>query len=279
MKTAMQPFTTHGQPSPDAPRPTTVRERPLLRPLPQVMDEASTHSSMLHTRSNSELGSRWIYYQQPVRNYLKGLGCSEQDLDDLTHDTLIKLQTYIILNYDSQRPFRPYFKAAIRNFYFDRLRAGSTTQRPVVDSRGADEDSQILVDGLLQYARQVYEHFAIEALPQLSHGVAMLHAWLMDDLTQEELARRWQLSDRQVRTLIARAADALTAWMQTKINQDDLASLAQLASRQGISLDLEVAGIRSLFSHLSKRKRIRVLMVLALIYRDGVNAIQPGQIE
>jgi RNA polymerase sigma factor (sigma-70 family) len=264
-----------------APEIRVDRTRPLpvhpLLGIPQVMDDASTHSSILRTRTGACSTSKWIYYQQPVRNYLKGLGCTDQDLDDLTHDTLIKLQTHIILNYEPSRPFRPYFKAAIRNFYFDRLRVKASLRQPPTERPGAAaaEDPDILAAGLMEYARQVYEHFAIDARPEVVDGVHMLHGWLIDDLTQEELAKRCGLSDRQVRTQIGRAADALTTWMQAKVNEEDLATLADLARRQGISLDLEVAGIRGLFSHLSKRKRIRVLLVLALIYRDS---LQPGAV-
>src|SRR5579862_9125353 len=130
---------------------------------PQVMDDASTHSSMLGAPGAVDASSSWVYYQQPVRNYLRGLGCCEQDLDDLTHDALIKLQTSIILNYDPQRPFRPYLKAVIRNIFFDRLRA-LAPGRPVCRfAPRADEESRVLADGLLEYARQIYEHFAIDA--------------------------------------------------------------------------------------------------------------------
>jgi DNA-directed RNA polymerase specialized sigma24 family protein len=236
---------------------------------PQVMDDASTHGPMLSSQSPVDASSRWIYYQQPVRNYLKGLGCSPQDLDDLTHDSLIKLQTSIILNYDPQRPFRPYFKAVIRHVLFDRLRSLAPGRAAVGTAPRADEESHVLVDGLLEYARQIYEHFALDAPPTVAAGVGMLHAWLIQDLGQDELAGRWSLSARQIRTQIGRAADALSAWMQDRIHPRDLVSLATIANRQGIDLDLGMADIRGLFTHISKRKRIRALMILALIYRKS----------
>jgi DNA-directed RNA polymerase specialized sigma24 family protein len=235
--------------------------------LPQIMDEASTHGPMLSSQSADDASSRWTYYQQPVRNYLKGLGCSPQDLDDLTHDSLIKLQTSIILNYDPQRPFRPYFKAVIRHVLFDRLRSLAPARAAGGTAPRADEESHVLVDGLLEYARQIYELFALDAPRPVAAGVGMLHAWLIQDQGQDALAGRWNLSARQIRTQIGRAADALSAWMQDRIHHQDLASLAAIARRQGIELDLGMADIRGLFTHISKRKRIRALMILALIYR------------
>lgn len=258
---------------------------------PDHMNDASTHSSMLRPNgSRAEHG--WLYYQKPVRNYLRGLGCGDQDVDDLTHEILIKLQTYIVLNYNPSRPFRPYFKTAIRHFYFSHLRGrGGQGGRQVAMTPGIagaacaseaeEEESQagedVLAAGLLDYARQMYDHFAAEASAAHEVGIQMLQAWMLGGLKQEQLATRWKLTDRQVRTHIGRAADELARWMQERLHADDLAALAALAKDKGVTLDLELADIRGLFSHLSRQKRLRALLILSLIYKreSGTTAGTP----
>ncbi len=90
---------------------------------------------------------------------------------------------------------------------------------------------------------------------------------MLGGLKQEQLATRWKLTDRQVRTHIGRAADELARWMQERLHADDLAALATLAKDKGVVLDLEMADIRGLFSHLSRQKRLRALLILSLIYK------------
>lgn len=246
--------------------------------LPQNMNDASTHSSMLRDRQRRS-GDAWLYYQRPVENYLRGLGCDEQDIEDLTHEILIRLQTYVLLHYNPANPFRPYLKATIRNFYFSHLRSrphaaalvedpaaksnhGSTELRPPKPADDADP-----ADVLIEYARQVYDQFAAEAGVKSRPGIQMLHAWMIGGGTQEQLATAWKLSDRQVRAHMSRAADDLTAWMQDRLNPDDLSELVALARRKGVNIELNVGTIRGLFNHLSKQKRLQVLLVLSLIHR------------
>jgi len=229
---------------------------------PEHMDEASTFSSLLRG------GEGWLYYRQPVQNYLRGLGCQDQDVEDLCHEILIKLQTYIVLNYDPTRSFRPYFKAAIRNFYFNHLRTIGVGTRETPDLAQDAPPEDPLTDGLADYARQVYEIFARDADPQIAKGIDMLHAWIIDDVRQDELARQAKLTPRQVRNHIGQAADALALWMGDRVNADDIADLAAQARRQGLAFDLGPTGLRGLFSHASREKRVRTLLILALIYRD-----------
>ncbi len=248
---------------------------PCVRPgVPEHMDDASTRSSMLRGERTDRRDASWLYYHQPVQNYLRGLGCPAQDIDDLCHEILIKLQTSIVLNYDSSRPFRPYFKAAIRNLYFSHLRAHPRADaKPVEDlaaarADDADDPPESFPYSLAEYARQVYDLFAGEAAPHLATGIAMLHAWVIDGVKQGELAAAANLTDRQVRNLLCQAADALAQWMQDKLHREDLDELAGLARRKGIILDLGSGGYRDLFSHMSRRKRTRALMILAIIYRQ-----------
>ena len=245
--------------------------RLMQRTGPQRMDDAVTDPDMLRG-GDLPLPSRvrWIYYEKPVRHYLSGLGCAAQDLDDLTHEILIRLQSVIVDKYDPARPFRPYFKAAIRNCYFKHLRrrnrdAARLDAEP--EAPAADEPGEALLQVLPEYARDVYERFTESAEPHLLPGVRMLHGWIILGAKQESLAHAWGLTTRQVRTHIARAADALANWMQARINSDDLDDLVRLAHLQGVSVDLGLANVRGLFSHLSKRKRIRVLLILAIIYK------------
>ncbi len=231
------------------------------------MDDASTHSSMLRGERR-DASSTWLYYQKPVQNYLRGLGCRDQDIDDITHDVLIRLETHILLNYDPSRPFRPYFKTAVRNFYFSHLRARSPSADAAlaVDARSERKDDSSDLAGLVEYAEQAYDHFALEAPAELATGIKMLQSWVLEGHKQEQLAAQWKLTDRQVRTHLANAADALAEWMSKRINPSDLEELVQAAS--GTGGDASAENLRTLFTHLSKQKRMRTLWLLALIYRQ-----------
>jgi DNA-directed RNA polymerase specialized sigma24 family protein len=240
--------------------------------LPQRMSEASTHSSMLRGRRS---GEAWLYYRRPVEQYLRGLGCAEQDREDLTHEILIRLQTFVLLHYDPAQPFRPYLKATIRNFYFGHLRsrprATALAEEPA--ARPPDDASEVPPsddgldpnEALLEYARQMYDQFAAEAGPR--PGIRMLHAWMLGGDKQDRLAAAWKMSARQVRAHLASAADELAAWMRSRLNPDDLAQLVALARRKGVNIDLKPGTIRGLFNHLSKQKRLQALLVLSLIHQ------------
>jgi DNA-directed RNA polymerase specialized sigma24 family protein len=241
--------------------------------LPERMDNAVTHGSTLKQDPAAWARSRWLYYQNPIRNYLKGLGCPPEDLDDLLHDLLIRLQTYIILHYDPARPFRPYLKKAIRSFYFNHLQERRRPHLPprAVVPEGPDP-VELLNAGLVEYARKVYECFAVAAEPALQPGIAMLAEAVIRGARQEELAQAHGISGRQVRSHLMRAADALTAWMEERIHREDLIALAERARRMGVKADLQIGSIRSLFSYLSREKRTRALLALALIHRHHADA-------
>lgn len=234
--------------------------------LPFDMKEASTHSTLMQADAESK---RWLYYQKPVRNYLVGLNCPEQDLDDLTQEVLMRLQTHIMTRYNSDRPFRPYFKAAIRNLYFNHLRHKRAEEKAYASDREsghlAEDD---LMEGLRDYARQVYEIYRDDAPPNIQTGVKMLHAWIIDDMKQSDLARAWSLTERQVRTHMNRAADHLARWMQRRINLDDLKSLAALGG-DSMHVSGALSSFRGLFHHISQRKRKRVMLILSAIYRKN----------
>lgn len=245
---------------------------------PARIDEASTYSSMLRDPMQVRPTPMLLYYYQPVQAYLRGLGCPENDVEDLTHELLIKLQTSILISYRPDRPFRPYFKAAIRNFYFSHLR-GPRPSRPEPDEAAesdgpASDPSDILINGLLDFARQVYDQFAANAAPGLQPGIRLLQTWLMNGARQEDMAKQSGMSTRQVRTYLGRAADTLSDWLSQRLNAGDLDKLADLARAKGVRVDLAVSDIRSLFSHLSKHKRTRALLVLSLIARGDLAALE-----
>lgn len=243
---------------------------------PERMDHAITHGSTLTQDREAWARSRWLYYENPIRNYLKGLGCPPSDLDDLVHDLLIRLQTYIILRYDPSRPFRPYLKKAIRSFYFNHLQE---LRRPPPRRRAATADGpdpmELLNAGLVEYARKVYGCFAMAAEPRLRTSIAMLADAVIHGRRQEELAQAHRLSERQIRSHLMRAADALTTWMEERIHREDLDALAERANRLGVKADLHIASIRDLFSYLSREKRTRALLALALIHRNHADIPDP----
>ncbi len=248
--------------------------------LPEKMDSAITHGSTLKLDPEAWARSRWLYYENPIRNYLKGLGCPAEDLDDLVHDLLIRLQTYIILRYDPSRPFRPYLKKAIRSFYFNHLqerRKPSLGPRP--ETPEGPDPMDLLNAGLVEYARKVYKCFAIAAEPRLLTSISMLADAVIHGARQEQLAHQHDISERQVRSHLMRAADALTAWMEERIHREDLDALAARAQRLGVKADLQIDSIRSLFSYLSREKRTRALLALALIHRNQSDLIEPVLVD
>jgi len=241
------------------------------------MDEADTRSSMLLEARAERADEKWLYYREPVQRYLRGLGCAEQDLEDLTHDILVRLHTYIVAGYDRSRAFRPYFKTAIRNLYFDHLR---THPKPeTLDSSAAVAEERLEdrdLAPLVAYARIVYGQFAGEVTGQDAKDCTLLHAWLVEGVTQDEMARRRGQTGRHMRKCLGRAADRLAEWMHARMNDGDLADLATLARRHGADLDLRGNALRDLFRHLSQAKRMRVLVVLAYLHRqrptDGIGS-------
>jgi DNA-directed RNA polymerase specialized sigma24 family protein len=240
--------------------------------LPETMEEASTQSSMLREAANRHGPRSWTYYEKPVRNYLRSLGCRDQDLGDLTNDILIRLQTHLLTNYDASRPFRPYFKMAVRNFYFSHRRETVMDRRMLASDeleQVSDKSTDLPLSGLLEYAEQAYDVFAADASVELAAGIQLLQQWLISGKTQDMLAAFAGVTQRQVRTRIGRAADALAEWMSSRIHNEDLEELVHFAKTSGIEIDLELSAIRSLFTHLSKQKRIRTLLLLSLIYRNS----------
>jgi hypothetical protein len=96
-------------------------------------------------------------------------------------------------------------------------------------------------------ANRAYRRFVSDLDSQFAVSVAMLRSWLIDGRSQESLAEAWQLTDRQVRTHLVRAADALATWLASRLKSGD-----------------PLQSIRSLFSHLSSDKRRRALRLLAM---------------
>jgi len=81
------------------------------------------------------------------------------------------------------------------------------------------------------------------------------------------LAKHWQLTDRQVRTWLGRAADRLADWIHGHLHPQDLATLVERAGRYGRPVKPDPQGLRQLFSHLSQQKRANALLILSLIMR------------
>jgi hypothetical protein len=94
-------------------------------------------------------------------------------------------------------------------------------------------------------ANRAYGRFASDLDGPLTASVAMLRSWLIDGRKQDALAESWQLTDRQVRNHLARAADALAPWLACR-------------------LDAPAPTIRALFSHLSSDKRRVALHLLEM---------------
>lgn len=241
---------------------------------PTCMADATTRSSLMEPHQDE---ARWLYYRGPVQDCLRRMGCPAQDLEDLTHDLLIRLQTNILLGYDRSRPFRPYLRQAVRNWYLGRLRRRKDVERPVplpdLDDEPAAGEQE---DGLVDYARQGYHIFALEADESMKMGIAMLEAWIIDDVDQATLARHWKLTDRQVRTWLARTADRLATWMHGHLHPQDLATLVERAGRHGRPVKPDPRSLRQLFSHLSQQKRANALLILShIMRRDHLADVKP----
>lgn len=234
---------------------------------PTYMKDATTRWSVLLEQN------RWEYYFQPIANYLRVLKCPEQDVDDLTHEVLLKLKRIMLLYDRSKGPFRPYLKRSIDNLYVSHRRRRSPDTMEVLPEpvgrvqEGPDAESALGDMALVDYLRKIYRCFAADSQPHLQNGVQMLHERLIDERSLEEIAAGWNLSSRRVRDYINAAADELTAWVQSKVTQEDLAELEHLARRHGLPVALNLDDLRSLFTHLSQQKIEKIRLLLGVIYR------------
>ncbi len=243
-----------------------------LEQAPDSLTQAETDSRVLAATGarDQPLASKWLYYQRPVRDYLRRLGCAPEQLDDLAQEALIQLAARVIPRYDPQRgAFRPYLKQALRNLLRDRLRAdGRETharQQLARERRSADAphgSSEPNGMALLEArAREMFELFLDAEPAECQRDAQILEKWVVDRLGQDAIAEHFGLrSSRQVRTLVKRAAARFAVWMEARLHPDDLASLLGAAP---------AGGVRGLFSHLSRKKR---LTVLALLERIGARA-------
>ena len=234
---------------------------------PTYMKDATTRWSVLLEQN------RWEYYFQPIANYLRVLKCPEQDVDDLTHEVLLKLKRIMLLYDRSKGPFRPYLKRSIDNLYVSHHRRRSPDTMEVLPEpvgrvqEGPDAESTLGDMALVDYLRKIYRCFAADSQPHLQNGVQMLHERLIDERSLEQIATGWNLSSRRVRDYINAAADALTAWVQSKVTQEDLEELEDLARRHGLPVALNLDDLRSLFTHLSQQKIEKIRLLLGVIYR------------
>jgi DNA-directed RNA polymerase specialized sigma24 family protein len=232
------------------------------------MKDATTRWSVLVEQS------RWEYYLQPITNYLRVLGCPAQDVDDLTHDILIKLKRIMLLYDRSKGPFRPYLKRSIDNLYIShrrRRKPDAVENLPEPSDRlqeGPDAGAALGDMALVDYLRKIYRCFASDAKPHLQSGVQMLHERLIEERGLEDIAAAWGLSSRRIREYINGAADELTTWVQSKVTQEDLDELESLAQRHALDVTLDLDDLRTLFTHLSRQKIEKIrLLLLAVIYR------------
>lgn len=236
-------------------------------PAPTYMKDATTRWSVLLEQS------RWEYYLQPIANYLRMLKCPEQDVEDFTHEVLLKLKRIMLLYDRSKGPFRPYLKRSIDNLYVSHRRRRSPATMEILPEpvgcaqEGPDAAAALGDMALVDYLRKIYRCFAADAQPHLQTGVQMLHERLLDERGLEEIAAGWRLSSRRVRDYINAAADALTTWVQSKVTQEDLAELEDLSRRHGLAVALDLDDLRSLFTHLSQQKIEKIRLLLAVIYR------------
>ena len=234
---------------------------------PTYMKDATTRWSVLLEQN------RWEYYFQPIANYLRVLKCPEQDVDDLTHEVLLKLKRIMLLYDRSKGPFRPYLKRSIDNLYVSHHRRRSPDTMEILPEpvgrvqEGPDAESTLGDMALVDYLRKIYRCFAADSQAHLQNGVQMLHERLIDERSLEEIATGWNLSSRRVRDYINAAADELTAWVQSKVTQEDLAELENLARRHGVAMELDLDDLRSLFTHLSQQKIEKIRLLLGVIYR------------
>jgi DNA-directed RNA polymerase specialized sigma24 family protein len=255
--------------------------------LPKFMGEASTRSWLLSKPKTGCNELAWLYYEKPVRSYLKRLGCPKQDLDDLTNDILIKLYCYILIHYDPAKRFRPYFKTAIKHAYFSFLKRnskGDSEVREVTERYGAnasdedeDEENGIFEDGLKDYARHIYDFYSQDIPENLKIGTQMLHNWIIDGIAQNQLSKQWQMTDRNIRSCINRAADHFSKWLHRRVNPSDISELTGMAKKYGCELDKSAWDFRTLFRHASKRKRFNALLILSFVYSKMRN--DPERLE
>ncbi len=242
---------------------------------PDSLTQAETRSRILRSTGadDAPLDSKWLYYERPVRDYLRRLGCGSGLLDDLAQEALIHLAQRVIPRYDPGRgAFRPYLKQALRNLLRDRLRAlgrerearailrHQTSAREA--ARPAEDEEEGAIAWLEARAREMFARFCNEEAPEHQRNAQILEKWVVDRLPQTEIAALFGLkSSRQVRTLVRRAAARFAVWMEERLHPDDRVALLG-----------ETPGLLGLFSHLSARKRLTVLALLERIAGQDADA-------
>lgn len=209
-------------------------DAPLPEEAPTSFASAETRADVLTpTRPGDPEGARkMVYYRQPVVKFLRSLGCPADELEDLTHDILIRLTQGIAPAYQGRGPFRDYFKQSIRNAWRDLHRA--RRRRPegrdpaILDQLSSARDSSRPLEGALARGCDVLRAYYRQAQGREADGAELLLKVVLEGARQRALAAELGLSERRVRARYKKAGRAFLSWLRQRFpatEPDELAGL------------------------------------------------------
>ncbi len=176
--------------------------------------------------------SKFVRYRPTIAIILRSKQIPRDDVDDLTSELLIKLNTSVIERYDPQRGrFRSYFRRVIDNHVLDyyrrrqrdhALRERWQESRREPASQGADELELLIARG----SELFQEFLASEPVErQRQRNAEALYKWVVEGDRQRALAAYFCVSERQVRKLLTRAVERFAAWVEACFHPEDYEAL------------------------------------------------------
>jgi TPR repeat protein len=247
---------------------------------PRTWDEADTRASVALARTDAE-GRKPMrfaeYYVDPALDLVaRRFALRRDEIEDVVQQFFLELEEpmqrgdlrgqarkdAIRHHYDPAKgPFRPYLGRALVNFVRNWLR---DREQPAGGSADPDPDGEELAAlhaGEWGALLTAFAEDARQRRADAARAVEALQLMVVEGRPQAEVAARFALTDRSVRTALALGIDLLREWCQHRLAASPGAGTGTDALAQG--LELLPAWLR----HPSASKRARALLLLALVWR------------
>ncbi len=182
--------------------------------------------------------SKYVRYRPTIAIVLRKKGIPHDDVDDLTSELLIKLNTSVIEKYKpALGRFRSYFRRVIDNhcldYYRQRQREHRLRERLEAEARsGPAEEAEDELELLIARGSELFQQFLVDqpVARQQQRNAEALYKWVVEGQRQRELADYFCVSDRQVRKILGRAVEAFAAWVRNRFHPEDYAALERHGS-------------------------------------------------
>ncbi len=241
-----------------------------------------TSDALLHNTDLHGGPSKWLAYAHPTRMILRRLRVPASDIEDLTMDALERLSAKAALYDPARGRFRSYYATLVRNVfidYYNRLKKEWELReklRHVADTMtlpatGTEAEGELRFGGadieiLIARGRELFEEFIAAQPPTLKarRNAETLHQWVVDGVSQKELAATLGKTERTVRNVVRRGVEAFADWARERFHPDDVALLAKTArvlDDRGDD-DPSEEDLQQLFRYMSEEKRRVTLAVL-----------------